>query len=90
MTIVDGASLAGYCQSWSRYVEAEKEISKQGLVLRTRSGYKQSIPEVTIALKYLQICKSFCSEFGLTPSSRGRMSMPDGNNKDDELQDLID
>jgi len=88
LTSIDGGALAGYCQAWGRYVEAEKKITEQGLVLKTHSGYKQVIPEVTIAQKYLQICKSFMVEFGLTPSSRSRISVPNGQ-EEDPLEELF-
>jgi len=89
LTIIDGAALVGYCQSWARYVEAEKKVTEQGLTLKTRSGYKQIIPEVSIAQKYLQICKSFLVEFGLTPSSRSRISVSEIEEEDDPIAEIL-
>ena len=43
-------------------------------------------PEVNIATKYAQIIKSFCAEFGLTPSSRCRLLLPK-DKEDDPFED---
>jgi len=89
LTCVDGAALAGYCQSWARYVEAEKYLSSHSTAFETQSGYMQQVPQVSIAQKYLKICQSFMAEFGLTPSSRGRMSLPNKKEEDDPLEELL-
>ncbi|MHB1126868.1 MAG: phage terminase small subunit P27 family [Bacillota bacterium] len=92
LTIVDMAALAGYCQAYARWKSAEKVISEQGLTMEieTQAGglYTQQRPEVAIALKYLQQVKAFCAEFGLTPSSRGRMSLP--GQEEDDFEGLLD
>lgn len=87
LTIVDGTALAGYCQSYARWREAEEFLEKHGtiFVIKDDEGkpkYMQQVPQVSIAQKSLQAVKSFCAEFGLTPSSRSRMSLP-GQEKDD-------
>jgi P27 family predicted phage terminase small subunit len=84
LTVVDGAALAAYCQAYSRWVEAEKFLSKHGTVFKTPNGYIQQLPQVSIAQKYLQIVKSFCQEFGLTPSARSRMTLPSSGGEDDD------
>lgn len=89
ITCVDGAALAGYCQSWARYVEAEKYLSSHSTAFETESGYMQPVPQVGIAQRYLKICQSFMSEFGLTPSSRGKMSVPKNGDDEDPLEKLI-
>ena len=88
LTIVDGAALAGYCQSWTDYVETTRFLKKHGRTFETPNGYVQQRPEVSIAQKSLQLVKAFCAEFGLTPSSRGRMSLP--GEKDDDFDGLLD
>lgn len=88
LTIVDGAALAGYCQSWADYVETTRFLKKRGRTFETPNGYVQQRPEVSIAQKSLQLVRAFCAEFGLTPSSRGRMSLP--GEKDDDFDGLLD
>ena len=88
LTIVDGAALAGYCQSWADYVGAVKLLKAKGKTFESPNGYVQQRPEVSIAQKSLQLVKAFCAEFGLTPSSRGRLSLP--GEKDDDFDGLLD
>lgn len=82
---VDGAALAGYCQCYARWAQCEKRLEKKGLTFTTPSGYVQQRPEVSMAQKYLQLVKAFCAEFGLTPSSRSRIELPDPDEDDDDL-----
>ena len=86
LTCVDGAALEGYCQAYGRWVEAEQFMSAHGTIFKTPSGYIQQVPQVAIAQKYLAIVKGFYSEFGLTPSSRSRMEVPNQDNKHEESE----
>ncbi len=71
---MDRAALAGYCASWSRWVAAELEIQKFGLVIKAgKSGYPIPSPYVGIANVALDKLHKFATEFGLTPSSRSRV-----------------
>lgn len=88
LTIVDRAALAGYCQAYARWRQAEEAIEKYGMIGKTESGYVQQLPYVSIAQKSLQILKGFAQEFGLTPSSRSRMSVADPES-DDEMEELV-
>jgi P27 family predicted phage terminase small subunit len=83
LAMVDRAALANYCQWWARYVEAEKILSAQGLTILCPSGYMQQRPEVAIAQKAAQLMKAFLVEFGLTPASRSRVSVPEPKQEDE-------
>lgn len=83
LTVVDGAALAAYCQAYARWVKAEKILQEKGLTFETPNGYEQQRPEVSIANKSMQIIRAFCAEFGLTPSARARMTLPDEDDGDD-------
>ena len=80
MTEADGVALAGLCQSYARWKECEKVISDEGLSYETHSAQGGRMvrprPEVKMAQVYLSQVRAFCTEFGLTPSSRGRMTVP--------------
>jgi P27 family predicted phage terminase small subunit len=89
LTVVDYPALIGYCQSWARYIEAEKHITKVGTSFETINSCLMPVPEVAIAQKYLKLCQSFMIQFGLTPSSRGRITLP-GESIDDEFERLLD
>lgn len=88
LTTIDIAALVGYCQSWARYVEAEKFLKDNDSIFITDKGYMGQVPQVGMAQKYLKLCQSFMTEFGFTPSSRGRLSLPN-KDQDKELLELI-
>ena len=52
------------------------------------SIYMAQFPEVAIANNSLNQIRAFCGEFGLTPSSRGRISLPN-TNEEDPLEELF-
>ena len=56
------------------------------MIFQTPSGYVQQVPQVSIAQQNLKIMQSFCSEFGLTPSTRARI-IANGGGKDDAASD---
>lgn len=87
---MDMAAFAGYCQSYARWKEAEEFIEKHGTIVKTPSGYWQQVPQVSIAQTNLKIMLKFCSEFGLTPSSRSRMIAGDvAEAPKDEMEFLL-
>ena len=49
----------------------------------------KKFPEVSIANECLKQIRAFAAEFGLTPSSRGRICLP-GELIDDEFEALLD
>ena len=70
---VDRAALAGYCQSYSNWVNAVKKIKKAGTIIKTSNGNVIQSPLVGIANKALEMMQKFAVEFGMTPSSRSRV-----------------
>ena len=92
LTCVDGAALEGYCESYGKWVEMTqflKKFEKQGYMFKTPSGYMQQLPQVSMAQRYLAAVKSFCTEFGLTPSSRARMTLPGQADEDDPMEEFL-
>ena len=91
MTIVDVAALAGYCQAYSRWQQAERVLTEKGLTMEieTKGGgmYEQQRPEVSIAQKYYALMMSTAAKFGFEPSSRSRLSVP--GQREDELDALL-
>jgi P27 family predicted phage terminase small subunit len=85
---VDMAALAAYCQSYSRWVAAEKDITENGTLFELENGYSQIRPSVTVAHKYLDKIRQFCAAFGMTASDRARMSVP-GKKEEDEFDSLL-
>lgn len=80
LTKVDRAALAIYCDQWSIYVSARANVEKYGQVFVERGedggvDAKES-PYLKIADRAAQRIRTYCQEFGLTPSARGRMQVP--------------
>lgn len=80
LTVIDISALEAYCATYSRWVRAEKIVKKEGETYRAEGEIKRR-PEVGIIEKALHLMKTFCTEFGLTPSSRSNISIskPDEN-----------
>jgi P27 family predicted phage terminase small subunit len=75
LSSVDRAALAGYCQAYGRWVEAEEKLQSTGLIIKSPSGYPIHNPYLDIATRAMKELRSFAVEFGLTPSARTRLNM---------------
>jgi P27 family predicted phage terminase small subunit len=75
ITILDRAVLAGYCQAYGRWVEAERKLKETPALLKMPSGYVQQNPWLTISNKQLELCISTCASLD-SPRSRERVSKP--------------
>ena len=73
VTMLDRAVLAGYCQAYGRWVEAERKLQETPALLKMPSGYVQQNPWLTIANKQLELMHKFMRELGLSPVSRTRV-----------------
>jgi len=82
LTTIDGKALAAYCHAFARWMEAEFEIRRVGIIVQEPIWgvnnvllgvkYKKN-PAVTISESAMKLMKSFLVEFGMTPSSRSRV-----------------
>lgn len=73
---IDRAALAIYCQAVSRMEMAQKKIAEEGEVTTAPSGYPVQSPYLAIYNKAAEQVVKIAAEFGLTPSSRSRISVP--------------
>jgi P27 family predicted phage terminase small subunit len=71
---LDRSALAAYCQTYGRWVEAERKLKETPALLRTPAGYVQPSPWLAISNKNLELMHKFMSELGLSPVSRSRVS----------------
>jgi P27 family predicted phage terminase small subunit len=69
----DRGILAAYCQAWSRWVGAERELKKSTPVLAGEKGLYQN-PWVHVANKAIEQMSALGAQLGLSPSSRARVS----------------
>jgi P27 family predicted phage terminase small subunit len=89
LTLVDRAALACYCCAWADLVHARKTLGEEGQTFQTDKGYVVPHPCVSIAAAAATRIKAFCAEFGLTPSARARMTLPDGPKPADPLDEFL-
>ncbi len=75
LTSLDRAVLAGYCQAYGRWAEAERKLKETPAILKMPSGYIQQNPWLTISNKQLELMAKFMSELGLSPVSRSRVDV---------------
>ncbi|MBU8819557.1 phage terminase small subunit P27 family [Mycolicibacterium goodii] len=81
----DRATLAAYCEVWSRWVAATREIHKSGLVVRntavrkdgTESTWFTKNPAVAIAEQAETRLRQYANDFGLTPAGERNVSKRD-------------
>lgn len=76
LTQLDRAALAAYCGAYSLWAEATENIQKFGTMVKSPSGYPIQSPYVSIANRQAEIMMRIASEFGFTPASRSRISIP--------------
>ena len=86
LTDLDVASFAAYCQAYARWKEAEEFISLHGSIVKTKTGYWQQVPQVSIARTNQKAMLQAAAEFGLTPSARSRIIA--GNVKTEEVDEM--
>ena len=82
---MDRAALAVYCQAYARWVQAEnklKALNDDGLVEKTPSGYQQISVWLQISNRAVEQMHKFLCEFGMSPSSRSRVTANTSPNMD--------
>lgn len=89
----DAPMLEGACVNYARAVEADLMIAKSGLVVAevSESGARRvkANPAIAISNVAWRQVRSFCSEFGLSPVSRTRLTIEEAGNATDDLIKLL-
>ena len=88
LTELDMASFASYCQAYARWKEAEEFISKHGAIVKTKTGYWQQVPQVSISRANQAMMIKAAAEFGLTPTARSRLIAGAGLSDDDQVDEM--
>lgn len=113
LTVVDGDTLAAYCQAWAEFAISTKTLAEEGRVCRFPvvvkekkvhevNGQREEVlqdkiigwkltahPAVLQQRSAWRAIKDFAALFGLDPSSRSRLSVPDGSSESDELKAFL-
>jgi P27 family predicted phage terminase small subunit len=101
LTVAYGAALAGYCQAYARWLEAEADIAANGAIIeepiiRRRRAEDDEVvgckrkknPAVAIANESLKMLRSLLSDFGLSPASLSKVT--ENAEQEKGLDDLLD
>jgi P27 family predicted phage terminase small subunit len=90
LSLADRSALTAYCKAWSRWVEAEEQVRKFGMIVKSpEKGFPMKSPWLCIADQALEAMRKLMVEFGLTPSSRSRLRLPGGGGAD-ELDQFLE
>jgi P27 family predicted phage terminase small subunit len=76
LTHLDRAALAAYCGAYALWAEATEAIGKFGVMVKSPTGFPIQSPYVSITNRQAEIMMRIAAEFGFTPASRGRISVP--------------
>ena len=92
LTKVDRAALATYCEAWATFVYAQREVHTHGIVVMavetmSEDGSRIYVkptknPAIIVARDAANLIRQFCAEFGLTPSARTRLELPEAEDDD--------
>lgn len=91
LSLADRTALAAYCTAYSRWVEAELQVRKYGTVVKSPvKGFPMKSPYLTVADQAMEAMRKFMTEFGLTPSARSRIRVPDDAQAADEFDSFME
>lgn len=91
LSLADRTALAAYCTAYSRWVQAEAAVKKFGTIVKSPDkGFPMKSPYLTIADQAMESMRKFMVEFGLTPSSRSRIKVPDAGQAGDEFDSFME
>lgn len=95
LTLVDQDALAVYCELYAQWMEANEMVKKKGIVIadpryadrKTEAGRPMTVPVLSpyfrASMKLADQMKQMLVEFGMTPSSRTRVSTSTDNPGDE-------
>jgi len=91
LTPADRAGLAAYCVAYSRWVAAERQVQRLGTIVKSPlKNFPMKSPYLTVADQALETMRKFMVEFGLTPSSRSRIRVPEDRGAMDEFDTFLE
>lgn len=75
LTDADLDALANLCIAQSMVRDCTAAIARDGMTVQSPRSAPMPHPAIRVQREYLMIAKSLMVEFGLTPASRGRLSV---------------
>jgi P27 family predicted phage terminase small subunit len=89
LTKIDVTALATYCQCYARWCEAEEEIRRSGTVIKSSKGQPMLSPFLKVVNIALQQLMRMLVEFGMSPSSRSRVTVAKAPGVEDEFETFL-
>lgn len=89
LTDIDVSALAALCEAEALYQTAVAMLATGGVVTTTETGYAYPSPWVAIRTQALKQCQLLWREFGMTPSSRTRVSAQQEEEKQLSLAEML-
>ena len=89
LTTLDRAALAAYCQAYSRWLQANSVLAREGLVVVGHRKALRKHPLVTVLRAAEATMRAFAVELGLTPLSRERMGGTEPPTPPDALDEFL-
>jgi P27 family predicted phage terminase small subunit len=96
---IDGTALASYCMAFSRWIEAEGQISEYGVLIEEPIIHKDTGEQIGVKLKKNPACtaamacqkemRALLALFGMDPSSRSRIKSGGPEEKLSPLAQLL-
>lgn len=82
MTALDADALSMYCVAHARWKRANDELLLDGYVVTNSMGQDTRSPWIIISEKAFDQMKGILTEFGMTPSSRSKVQVIGGQDKE--------
>jgi len=82
---IDLTAFEAYCMTYSIWITAYENIQKHGVLIKAQSGFPMQSPYLQIANKAMIEMRKWLIEFGMTPSSRSRVTVDKGIKEKDPL-----
>lgn len=87
---LDRAALAMYCIAWGQVMTLQKTLKGQSPIIKTPNGAVIDNPLISQRDRAMKLAHKFLTEFGMTPSSRSRISVDPSAGEKDDLEALLD
>lgn len=88
LTEADGLALLMLCHAATIAMRAHAEAEEVGLTQVDDKGVIRPTPQVRIAKDWQQVFLRWCTEFGLTPSARGKLHV-EGDAQERSLAEIL-
>lgn len=89
LTSIDLDAFAAMCNAYATWVDAQQNLKKTGMLVKSPNGYPMVSPYISISEKALNRLLQYQKEFGLTPSSRVQVEVG-GDGEEDEFSKFLE